>query len=129
MVNSYMAKWLTIEDITSYKLSSDLSDKVWELVSNWDIFNKKTLGDQFVRAIDSIAGNIAEGFGRFHKKDKIKFYYNVRASVLESIHWVKKSYNRNLITNQQQKDIIDVLERLPREINSLIRITEIKLLK
>ncbi|MCK4639103.1 MAG: four helix bundle protein, partial [Bacteroidales bacterium] len=25
-------------------------------------------------AADSISANIAEGFGRYHKKDKIKFY-------------------------------------------------------
>ena len=29
---------------------------------------------QYIRAIDSISSNLAEGFGRYHKKDKIHFY-------------------------------------------------------
>lgn len=84
-------KYLTLEEITAYKIASGLSDCVWEIISKWDWFNKRTLGVQYTNALDSIAGNISEGFGRFHKKDKIKFYYNSRASVFESAHWTKKA--------------------------------------
>ena len=73
-------EFLKLEDITCYEIASELSDYVWEIVSKWDIFTKKTIGSQFVDATDSIAANIAEGFGRFHKKDKQKFYYNARGS-------------------------------------------------
>jgi len=69
-------KYLKLEDITAYKIASELFNYVHELISKWDWFNKRTLGGQYMDATDSIAGNIAEGFGRFHKKDKIKFYYN-----------------------------------------------------
>ena len=69
-------KYLKLDDIKAYKISSELSDFVWKIVTDWDWFNKRTLGSQWIRSIDSIAGNIAEGFGRFHKKDKQKFYYN-----------------------------------------------------
>ncbi|GIV44793.1 MAG: hypothetical protein KatS3mg035_1916 [Bacteroidia bacterium] len=31
------------------------------------------MGDQFVRATDSIGANIAEGYGRFHYLEKLKF--------------------------------------------------------
>jgi len=43
------------------------------------------MGDQFIRSIDSITANIAEGFGRFHFLDRRKFYYNARGSLLEAI--------------------------------------------
>ncbi|MBZ0199710.1 MAG: four helix bundle protein [Ignavibacteriaceae bacterium] len=33
-----------------------------------------TVGFQFVRAIDSVSANISEGFGRFNKGNKIRFY-------------------------------------------------------
>ncbi|MBA4411197.1 MAG: four helix bundle protein [Bacteroidota bacterium] len=45
---------------------------------------QKTIGAQFIEAADSISANIAEGFGRYHKKDKIKFYYYSRGSTFES---------------------------------------------
>jgi four helix bundle protein len=39
--------------------------------------------DQIRRASTSVGANIAEGFGRFHYKEKIKFYYNARGSICE----------------------------------------------
>lgn len=122
-----MAKYLTINDVRAYKISSSLSDYVWDIVIKWDYFAKSTLGEQWVRAVDSIAANIAEGFGRFHKKDKEKFYYNSRGSLLESIHWTSKALKRKLISPKEDEYIMEVLQSLPREINFLIKITEQKL--
>lgn len=120
-------KYLSLEDIKAYKLSNELSNFVWDLVSKWDWFSKKTLGSQYVTAVDSMPGNIAEGFGRFHKKDKQKFYYNARGSLYESIHWTEKAKVRKLITSEEYERILNLLNALPREINWLIKITEEKL--
>lgn len=38
---------------------------------------------QIRRAVVSITCNIAEGFGRYHYKDKIRFYYLARGSNME----------------------------------------------
>lgn len=122
-------KYLTLEDIHSYVISKDLANDVYEFVFHWDWFNKRTIGVQFINAIDSIAGNIAEGFGRFHKKDKQKFYYNARASTYESIHWLEQVKTRKLIANSQYKHFYSILSDLPREINYQISLTEKNLKK
>ncbi len=116
-------EFLKLEDITAYRIVSELGDYVWEIVSKWDWFSKRTLGSQFVDATDSIAGNIAEGFGSYHKKDKQKFYYNARGSVYESAQWCKKSYRRKLVTKEENEYIMDGIRKLPKEINTLIKIT------
>jgi len=69
------------------------------------------------------AANIAEGFGRYHKKDKIKFYFNARGSMFEAEHWCKKSSKRELLTGKDSKHILGELGKLPREINMLIKLT------
>lgn len=89
----------------------------------WDIFAKRTVGSQFVRSIDSISANIAEGFGRHGKKDKIVFYRIARASVYESLDWLEKSKRRNLIQEKEYKYVFQILKALPRDINSLIKYT------
>ena len=71
------------EDIICYKISSELSDYIWEIINNWKWFEKTTIGNQFIRSIDSVGANIAEGFGRYHKKDKIKFYYTGKYSFVK----------------------------------------------
>src|SRR5438128_2308749 len=58
-------KYLQLNDIESYRLAFGLSNYVWAIVVTWNYFAKDTVGKQFVRAVDSISANIAEGFGRF----------------------------------------------------------------
>ncbi len=81
---------LDLEKISSYTLSSELSDYIWTIVERWNITAKKTIGDQFIRSTDSIAANIAEGEGRYYKKDKIKFFIQARGSNFEAIIGLKK---------------------------------------
>ena len=68
-------RYLTINDISAYKISFQLSNYVWDIVLRWNIFEKKTVGDQFVRSIDSISANIAEGFARRTSKEFVNFLF------------------------------------------------------
>ncbi|EAY31690.1 four helix bundle protein [Microscilla marina] len=120
-------KYLTLNDVEAYKKAFQLSNDVWELVAHWDYFAKDTVGKQFVRAIDSISANIAEGFGRYHKKDKIKFYLYARGSLYECLDWCEKAKVRKLVTQQQYAHIYTQLKDLPYLINSLIKYTNDKL--
>jgi len=53
-----------LEDLEVYNLSEIISDKIWDIVMEWDYFAKDTIGKQICRAADSISANIAEGYGR-----------------------------------------------------------------
>lgn len=114
---------LNLGDLPAYIISTELSDYVWEIVSGWDWFSKRSLGSQWTESTDSIAGNISEGFGRYHKNDKIKFYYNARASAFESAHWAKRAKKRGLITEEQLEPILGELQKIPKEINTIIKLT------
>lgn len=115
--------YLKISQIEAYNISKDLSNFTWDIVIKWDFFARDTVGKQFVRAIDSISANIAEGFGRFHKKDKIKFFQYSKGSVLESYDWTEKSKHRNLISESEYNELLQTLQKLPKSINSLIKFT------
>jgi four helix bundle protein len=120
-------RFLKLSDIGAYKISFALSNYVWGLVVNWDYFCKETVGKQFVRSVDSISSNIAEGFGRYGKKDKIKFYYYSLGSIKESLDWNQKARVRGIIFQEQHQRIFSELDRLPREIYNLISFTRKKL--
>ena len=119
--------YMSVESYGAYRESFALSNFVWNIIIHWDYFEKDTLGKQFVRATDSISANIAEGFGRFSKKDKIRFYYYSLGSVYECIDWNNKCSERNTISQEEHAHIKKVLESLPREINQLIKYTNLKL--
>lgn len=121
------SKFLTLNDISSYKTAFNLSNKVWDIVLKWDYFARDTVGNQFIRAVDSISANIAEGFGRYHKKDKVKFYRYSYASTLEALDWNQKAKVRKLINANEYDLIFKSLQELPKDIHTLIKFTNQKL--
>jgi len=120
-------KYLKLSSIDAYLWSFHLSNYIWNLVIKWDWFTKKTVGTQFVTAADSISANIAEGFGRYHKKDKIKFYRYSQGSLKECYDWNEKSKKRELITEEEYKYILTELQRIEPSIRRLIKFTNDKL--
>lgn len=120
-------KYLKLNDVNSYKIAFNLSNYVWDIIVKWEWFEKDTVGKQFVRSIDSISANIAEGFGRYGKKDKIKFYRYSIGSLKESFDWNEKSKVRKLLANKDYNYILLELTKLPKELNSLIKFTNEKL--
>jgi len=119
--------YLKVTDIEAYNISFELSNQVWDIVNQWPYLAQKTIGAQFIDATDSISANIAEGFGRYHKKDKIKFYHYSRGSTLESNGWLEKLIRRKLLNDEQYNRIKVELEKLPKAINSLIEYTNLHL--
>lgn len=119
--------YLKLNDIQAYTTSFQLSNLVWQIVIKWKQFEKDTIGKQYVRAIDSISANLAEGFGRYTKKDKIKFYRYSFGSLTESQDWTQKAITRKLLTQEQHQNIIQEIQKLPYEINTLIKYTNDKL--
>ncbi|MDD5290523.1 MAG: four helix bundle protein [Patescibacteria group bacterium] len=119
--------YLKLNNISAYRISFNLSNYVWKIVIGWNYFEKDTVGKQFVRAVDSISANIAEGFGRYGKKDKIKFYRYSYGSIKESLDWNEKSRVRNLLSDREYNFIFCELDKLPKELNSLIKFTNSRL--
>ena len=114
---------MKLEELQVYQLAMDIGEKVWELVIKWDYFAKDTIGKQFVRAADSVAANLSEGFGRFYYKENRQFCYYSRGSLHESMTWLTKAQNRGLIEEEDfssmRKDIDTIGLKLNNYINSI----------
>ena len=114
-----------IEELQVYRLSMDIGEKVWGIVTKWSYFEWDTIGKQLVRSIDSVAANLSEGFGRFHYKEAKNFSYYSRGSLYESKTWITKAFNRKLITekdyNSFDKEINIIGVKLNNYINSIGR--------
>lgn len=120
-------KYLKLSDIDCYVEAYHLSNLLWNKIIILEYFIKKTLGTQYMRAIDSISSNIAEGFGRYHKKDKIKFYRYALGSSMESLDWTQKAYIRKLISKEEYDNTLKKLETIRIELYRLIKYTNEKL--
>ena len=85
---------ILLENLHVYQIAMEIGELVHELTIKWDVLNKKTLGDQFIRAADSIALNIAEGYGRYNYKENKNFCWFARGSLYETKSVNQKALNR-----------------------------------
>jgi len=112
---------MNLEELIVYDLSMKLGDKSWKVVNQWDYFLKDTLSKQLVRAVDSVAANISEGFGRYHYNEAKHFGYYARGSLYETKTWLTKAYNRKLISDELFKEFINDINNLGVKLNNYIR--------
>ena len=100
------------ERLEIYRLSEELSDRVWSIVYKWNYLAIDTVGKQLIRSVDSIGANIAEGSGRGSDKDYLRFLRIARGSLYETKHWLRRAYKRKLLSKME----IDELKRLLGEL-------------
>lgn len=113
--------YILLKDLEVYQLSRELSKISWDVYENMNWQVKKVIGDQFIRSIDSIGANIAEGHARYHYLDKIKFYYYARDSLTESCnHWLELLQERELIQDKTVQEMKLIANKLSIKLNNFI---------
>jgi len=73
----------TFKDLETWKQAHKLVLVIYKLTKTFPKEEKYSLTDQIRRAVVSISSNIAEGFARDSKKDKIRFYSIALGSLIE----------------------------------------------
>lgn len=114
-------EYLLLENLKVYRLARELSAISWKVYEPLEWRIKKIMGDQFIESTDSIGANIAEGYGRFHYLDKVKFYYNARGSLLESRHWRDLLVERKFINAIDRNKYLAIYRELGLGLNGLIK--------
>ena len=112
---------MKLEELKVYQLSMEISERIWNIVISWDYFAKDTIGKQLVRAADSIAANLAEGFGRFHYKENKQFGYHSRGSLYETKTWITKANNRDLIKEEDFNAFLQDIDSIGIKLNNYIK--------
>ena len=111
---------MKLEERQVYQLSMELGEKIWQIVVNWNYFEKDTIRKQLVRAADSVAANLSEGFGRFFYKENKQLCYYSRGSLFETKTWLTKAKNRKLISDDLFKNFTEDIDLIGKKLNSYI---------
>ena len=111
----------TLEKLEVYQLSEVFSDIIWDIVVEWDNFRKDTIGKQIVRSADSIAANIAEGYGRYYYKESKQFFFYSRGSLQETKSWLSKCKRRKIIESAKAEELINEAEKILAKLNGYIK--------
>ena len=112
-----------VYELDVYKLSEELSDLVWHDFYNWNQKVQNTIGYQIIRASDSIAAYLAEGYGRYTPADRKRFYLYSRGSLEETKSWLRKLIRRKVLNKSDASKYQIVIEELGPKLNAFINKT------
>jgi len=110
--------------LDAWKISHQFVLKIYKCLDSFPVNEKYGVIDQLRRASSSITANIAEGFGRYHKKDKIHFYFQARGSLKEVQNFLLLSKDLGYIKDSVIKSLWLDSKDSEKLINGLIRSTE-----
>lgn len=110
-----------VNNLEIYREAMEIGEAIWTMVHAWDFFAKDTVGKQIVRSADSIAANLAEGYGQYHFKENQKFCYYSRGSAEETQTWLEKAARRELVDREFARIQYDRLENYKKRLNAYIR--------
>jgi four helix bundle protein len=79
------------------------------------------LTSQIRRSALSVSGNIAEGFGRKHTKEKLQFYYASRGSLTETKSHLVYGRNVGCFSSESFELVNSLSAEIWRGLNALIR--------
>ena len=111
-----------VYELDVYKLAEVLSDMVWNDFDRWSKKVQNTVGYQIIRSSDSIAANLAEGYGRYTPADRKRFYLYSRGSFEETKSWLRKLIRRKVLSEPNAIEYKAIIEKLGPKLNAFINI-------
>jgi four helix bundle protein len=85
-------------ELEVWKQARKIRQAIAELVKNFPQEEKFRLTDQVIRSSRSIGNNLAEGHGRYHYQDNIRFCITARGSLAETLDHLLIALDEKYIT-------------------------------
>ena len=108
-------------DLDVWKKGKELRIFVFSLIKKFPEEERYRLSDQIIRASRSITANIAEGYGRYHFQDNIRFCRQSRGSIYELLDHIEVALECGYVTNDEYLKLNRDLEELLALLNGYVK--------
>jgi four helix bundle protein len=115
------ATFRTFEDLDVYKKAREFRKRMYAAARKLPDFEKYELGRQIRRAAVSLTNNIAEGHGRYHYLDEIKFQVQSRGSLAELLDDLNVCQDEDYLPTAEIVELKERAKEAQRLINGYIR--------
>lgn len=119
-----MTKINKFTDLEEWKEAHKLTLLIYKISNTFPKTEIYELTSQIRRAVVSIESCIAEGFCRYHYKDRLNFYYDARGSVGEVQSQIIDAKDLSFISEKEFEEIFNQAEKVGLILGGLIRSTE-----
>ena len=113
-------QYSSFEDMTVWKRGMELAERVFTITEILPRKEDYGLTSQVRRSALSVPGNIAEGFGRRHTKDKLNFYYVPRGSLAETKSHIIYGSRVGYFSQADLDTLLGLTDTIWKELNKLI---------
>ena len=114
-------KFQTFEDLEVYKAARELRKEMYAVTRRLPDFEKYDLGSQIRRAALSLTNNMAEGHGRYHYPDQIRFFLHSRGSLEELVDDLNACLDENYVSTEEVAKLKERASTVLLLINGYIR--------
>jgi len=111
----------SFEAMSVWQKAMELAQKVFSLTEGLPRKEDYGLTSQVRRSALSVPGNLAEGFGRQHTKDKLNFCYASRGSLAEKKNHLIYGKNVGYLKQSECLLAMKLIDEIWKELNALIR--------
>jgi four helix bundle protein len=111
----------TFEDLEVYKAAREFRKAMYAVNRRLPDFEKYELGSQIRRAAVSLTNNMAEGHGRFHYPDQIRFFLHSRGSLEELVDDLNVCVDENYLPSEEVKTLKEQARGVLILINGYLR--------
>ena len=111
-------------DLQAWQVNHENVKMIYKITQRFPKEERFGMIDQRRRVSSSVMANIAEGWGRYHYADRIRFYYQARGSAYEVENFLLLARDLEYISREDSTKIIDDIHQGCRVINGLIRSLE-----
>ena len=115
------AAFRTFEDLDVYQKAREFRKRMYAAARKLPDFEKYELGRQIRRAAVSLTNNIAEGHGRYHYLDEIKFQLQSRGSLAELLDDLNVCQDEDYLPITEIVELKERAKEVQRLINGYIR--------
>lgn len=109
-----------IENHEIYQKSLNFADKMMDVTEALPSKHHHII-DQLNRASLSVSLNLAEGNGRWHKKERKEFFWIARGSIQECVPILELCRRKNFISTELHTSFLNELEAMANMIAGLIK--------
>ena len=113
-----MEKTKTFEELVVWKSAHEFVLEVYRITEAFPKNEMFGLTNQFRRASVSIAANIAEGYKKRGKADKLRFFNISQGSLEECRYYLILSKDLNYYNNDNHLALMDKLNQTSRHLNA-----------
>ena len=111
-------------DLDAWKINHQAALLIYKITKDFPQAERFGMIDQLRRAATSVTANIAEGWGRYHYQDRIRFYYQARGSNSEVENFLLLAKDLAYSTEKDFQVIYALVKQGNQIISGLIRSIE-----